>query len=329
MILDSSCPTINEADRLYTTTGTSTVEKLQFHYRAYQKIVAQYTKRKLSFQEDVLRAFAGITSLVTTTLASQLHSGIPVRYYDSLLLWLPEAPLQRRVGFPSWSWTGWIGPVRYWASGNHHSSPLAWAKTAGYITWTLANREVNPHVPPISQAKFVRMLYGHVANVQVYDPYGGLCPAPLAPCDAAVGTNVLTFWCFIAKFNLGPDTLEEQRMSNKGSGLAYARYLDMSPTLGNGLARRDILGANHCFCGTVLTHTDDIEEMDSIYLVVLSETYQSSEGTCPFLNVMAVSLVETPGEYVAAAQRIGTGQIYKAALDMSVESLGWTRLSLI
>lgn len=87
---------------------------------SYEKAVAQYTKRSLSDDSDAVNAFQGIADLLQAAFKGDFLCGLPETELDIALLWQPASLIQRRVHpetqkplFPSWSWTGWIGEVRY------------------------------------------------------------------------------------------------------------------------------------------------------------------------------------------------------------------------
>lgn len=102
--------------------------------------LAEYTKRKLSYQSDALNAMLGILQVYATHRPNPIYHvcGVPIiTYYSenelgrlsassddrtddarvalvgfvSGLCWTLRAPSVRRSGFPSWSWTGWDGVV--------------------------------------------------------------------------------------------------------------------------------------------------------------------------------------------------------------------------
>ena len=80
--------------------------------------VESYTKRKLSYPTDILHAFSGILRALQERFEGRILSGLPAAVLDITLLWVPMQTLSRRQSsptliFPSWSWVGWIGPVRY------------------------------------------------------------------------------------------------------------------------------------------------------------------------------------------------------------------------
>lgn len=86
----------------------------------YRRAVKNFTKRELSFEEDVVNAFEGIVSLLQPAFKCNFLYGLPETELDLALLWQPSSDLRRRVSestgqpaFPSWSWAGWVGEVDY------------------------------------------------------------------------------------------------------------------------------------------------------------------------------------------------------------------------
>lgn len=90
--------------------------KLNLH--VYEKIVFEYTSRNLSYEEDILNAFQGVSNILSRDLfsSSLFVFGMPLCLLDVALLWYPAGPLSRRrrpspttSHFPGWSWAGWLG----------------------------------------------------------------------------------------------------------------------------------------------------------------------------------------------------------------------------
>ena len=92
----------------------------------YFDCVDEYTSRDLSYDSDILNAFAGVTSYLSERLHTSFMYGMPERYLIRSFLWaqVDSNPLERRdAGFPipSWSWAAWKGGVQYvTALGNYH-----------------------------------------------------------------------------------------------------------------------------------------------------------------------------------------------------------------
>lgn len=75
----------------------------------FRDLVMQYCARSLSRPGDVENAFAGIAGILEP-IVGPLYHGIPERYFRPVITgcWYWGAALSRRLGFPSWSWMGWL-----------------------------------------------------------------------------------------------------------------------------------------------------------------------------------------------------------------------------
>ncbi|KAF1998537.1 HET-domain-containing protein [Amniculicola lignicola CBS 123094] len=97
--------------------------------------ISEYSKRSLSHQTDILKGMLGIFGAFERGKNSMRHlCGIPfpkmaksspnqstfetgskrtMPTFSESLRWTLGAPSERREGFPSWSWTGWFGEIRW------------------------------------------------------------------------------------------------------------------------------------------------------------------------------------------------------------------------
>ncbi|KAF4632886.1 hypothetical protein G7Y89_g5224 [Cudoniella acicularis] len=84
-------------------------------FRLYSSLVHEYSKRKLSYDTDVINAFSGISAVLGHFLNSSSVSGLIECVLDVCLLWVPgnSNTRCRNLNFPSWSWAGWRGEVFY------------------------------------------------------------------------------------------------------------------------------------------------------------------------------------------------------------------------
>jgi len=86
-------------------------------------VISEYTRRKLTYNADILNAFAGIQRVLSLGFSEGSFQGLPIAHLDFATLWAPGEALKRREQscefecskfmFPSWSWAGWIGRVFY------------------------------------------------------------------------------------------------------------------------------------------------------------------------------------------------------------------------
>ena len=78
----------------------------------YARIVMDYSARRITLVDDTLRAFSGITHVLSRSFPGGFIYGMPLMFLDIAMLWRPHASIRRRVFprppfLPSWSWMGW------------------------------------------------------------------------------------------------------------------------------------------------------------------------------------------------------------------------------
>lgn len=91
----------------------------------YGRLVRDYTDRLLTYPEDTLAAFSGITSVLSHTFYGGFICGLPALFLDVALVWQPDGTCERRipskssnrtkVDLPSWPWVGWRGKIDSWS----------------------------------------------------------------------------------------------------------------------------------------------------------------------------------------------------------------------
>lgn len=87
-------------------------------FRQYARLVEQYTHRQLTNDEDILNALGGLLHIFRQFFKFPMRYGLPEILFDIALLWQPAEMLEVRHSindskFPSWSWAGWKGKVKY------------------------------------------------------------------------------------------------------------------------------------------------------------------------------------------------------------------------
>ena len=88
---------------------------------SYRDLVIAYTKKQLTYDTDILRAFGGISSFLESKMtAGRMIYALPTQNLALALTWIPIGPTDRRthctglaaaaqVPLPSWTWAGWTG----------------------------------------------------------------------------------------------------------------------------------------------------------------------------------------------------------------------------
>ena len=86
--------------------------------KKWDNLLSSYLKRRLTYEEDILRAFSGILESLSSSMLGGFFFGLPQQFFDAALLWIPEKNLTRcedrrsgivKTPLPSWSWAGWKG----------------------------------------------------------------------------------------------------------------------------------------------------------------------------------------------------------------------------
>lgn len=117
----------------------------------YNSWLKNFLQRRLTVTSDIQFAFDGALSASRRHLGD-FHHGLPLTYFCEALHWLigqssmyygtdPHQGLtQRREGFPSWSWTGWMWNVAAYEEFhiNYAGKPDQWCRVAIWGTRTSA-----------------------------------------------------------------------------------------------------------------------------------------------------------------------------------------------
>lgn len=83
-------------------------------FQDYKELVKEYSIRVLTTQNDALRAMAGIIRRISESQRWEIVEGMPTVDLDRMMLFRGRYhPLSRRPDFPSYSWLGWKGGVKF------------------------------------------------------------------------------------------------------------------------------------------------------------------------------------------------------------------------
>jgi len=103
----------------------------------YGDHVRAFASRNLTYQSDVLNAFSGMERALAKDMGNtKVWFGLPGAAFDWALLWSPPPgrSLERRDGFPSWSWAGWIGDINM-ALSHRSAFDEKWLRQRTWISW--------------------------------------------------------------------------------------------------------------------------------------------------------------------------------------------------
>ncbi|KAL9109522.1 MAG: hypothetical protein Q9227_005857 [Pyrenula ochraceoflavens] len=109
-------PIFDQSDMYYWENGFAVrLHDLVWSFLQYDNLLSNYTRRHLSYQGDAVPACQGALNQITRNTGVSFLQGLPRGDLHLALLWKPHhnASLVRRHGFPTWSWTGWIGCIEH------------------------------------------------------------------------------------------------------------------------------------------------------------------------------------------------------------------------
>ncbi|KAL6704690.1 hypothetical protein ACN47E_007972 [Coniothyrium glycines] len=78
-------------------------------YEMYSTILRDYTGRSITYRQDALPAFAGISTYLDRSMATSSTQGIPLQFFEQALLFQSSDghEMLRNPHYPSWTWLGW------------------------------------------------------------------------------------------------------------------------------------------------------------------------------------------------------------------------------
>lgn len=114
---------------------------------AYARLSQEYSRRHLRYDGDALRAFTGLTRPLFAGMRTWAAEGLPAHYMDAFLLFVSSTgSLRRRPEFPSFSWAGQAGEIKwpqeistwYRPEGGQTQEPaniLRWLRDMTFVNW--------------------------------------------------------------------------------------------------------------------------------------------------------------------------------------------------
>jgi hypothetical protein len=103
-------------DTFFTTGELLSVAHGRVAWQIYGDGVEAYSRRKFTYEYDILNAFKGIIGYYKQRYDWIFYWGLPEDKFALSLLWTSPNAIRRQVenhSFPSWSWDGWAGEISY------------------------------------------------------------------------------------------------------------------------------------------------------------------------------------------------------------------------
>ncbi|KAM7218352.1 heterokaryon incompatibility domain containing protein [Rhypophila decipiens] len=333
----------------------------------YGDHVRAFASRNLTYQSDVLNAFSGIERALARNMGNtKVWFGLPGAAFDWALLWRPPPgrSLDRRSGFPSWSWAGWVGDVNM-APTHWSDFDQRWLRQRTWISWLVVGSRDKPEelvpvwnsencgkfthqVNDIDQDEAFMPNYGNVSRHSVAALLGQSCTGPDGPhspgwLEAASPSGTFTglalsqpetlrFCTFVLlNCHFEQDALDSQAL----------RMYSRRQSLLLGTARLDNFKANPNGCDLVVLSYVTPGSASPNTTAELRDVFKSSPPifneredvlgtwyTWDLLNVMLVKGVpQSRSEHGIQYERIGLGVIHCTGLGRS--KVIWNDVSLV
>lgn len=130
----------------------------------YAFAVVAYNNRKLSFDGDALRAFAGYIGSRHGLFYGGFYQGLPELFFHQSLLWQPRSVLRPRVprheepvGLPSWSWIAWEGEL----------DTDLWRYASDWVVGSADNLLPRMELTPVAEISIASMLDKQLGSLAV------------------------------------------------------------------------------------------------------------------------------------------------------------------
>ncbi|KAF5001067.1 hypothetical protein FGRMN_1261 [Fusarium graminum] len=105
-------------------------------FNTYASMVRDYTRRTLSFESDIMKAFAGVEGSLAETYDCPFIHGLPEKYIPLALMWNPTGDSNIRTEgppIPSWSWASLSASCDYYWMAKYHDSRVDMDETPSRI----------------------------------------------------------------------------------------------------------------------------------------------------------------------------------------------------
>ncbi|KAK7526797.1 heterokaryon incompatibility protein-domain-containing protein [Phyllosticta citriasiana] len=212
----------------------------------YEGLLTAYRQRRLTYQSDILNAFAGISEILSMRQNDTYTWGISQAYFSYALLWhftgyhkrhdekVPVMTLKSRepehLPVPSWSWAAWSGEKRLPWLGMGWSNPRApnGIEITAVINFDIVNTDgklvkIEDRLPSthgstesqsmLSQWRHPDGITSSCAMDRTNDPKATATSWSTRRlhgcCDMALGIGQIHFWTSVAKLRVVRKELEE------------------------------------------------------------------------------------------------------------------------
>lgn len=158
----------------------------------------EYSSRRLTYDSDVLNAFAGVLGVLCDRMSNgrspepNYAYGLPTYFFDWAVLWQPNISVYRKsYGWPSWSWCGYTGTISMALTGMDVPQLENWLCKHTWIKWIIydLNRQSLIQIP--SESTYQREIQANV-RFQNLDNFFQISPAQATKVQALINFSSST-----------------------------------------------------------------------------------------------------------------------------------------
>lgn len=301
----------------------------------YAGSLYEYSGRFLSYNSDVLNAFAGVLGILTQRVSKEPTQelsevyGLPTCFFDWAILWEPNKTARRRSGgWPSWSWCGWTGQMRMFLSGFDASKLEDWLCHHTWIKWIIYDLNGRPltHLPSNST-------YEREGSCFPPIDYPQTLPAPAAKVQSMIASSMLRYGA-LESVSKPPLVSDRNGCSPLLHLTTLSTHFRLAPTdvltgdVENSDRSYKIGDASGAPCGTIWINTAWHYSPDKAYeFIVLSDAKRTAVVTkneFPPIksefewDAYHVTMISWQGNG-DVAERVAIGVVYREAINKAVE----------
>ncbi|KAL8947807.1 MAG: hypothetical protein Q9222_005946 [Ikaeria aurantiellina] len=285
---------------------------------SYLALVGEYTGRGLTKGSDILYAFKALENGTSRKMKCGSLQGIPTVAFDFFLLFdSADATLDRRIGFPSWSWAGWRGrTVSCMPEKAVNDLALVnWLRSSTWIVW-FYRRRWQPPVPVRTSgtASYISKLEDRWDAHRMFDFCEQGCPSYIDPSRTEPSLNIA----------LKPSRRKTHLLQFWTLSVHLTCRWSLPDSPGNQQSRCVLLDNNDKRCGWIRPsdhHSTNGRSSDDMVEIILITGNHDGPPEVPEKPQVPdsywVLLIERDDDGLVA-ERKGLGEIKRDAIDTSL-----------
>ena len=302
----------------------------------------EYSSRQLTYDSDVLNAFAGVLGVLCERMSNGRNPelehayGLPTYVFDWAILWEPNISVHRKSnGWPSWSWCGWTGTISMALTSMDVPQLEDWLCNHTWIKWIIydLNGQALMQIPSESTYQRVKQVNN---RFQHFHNHVQISPAPVPKVQALIPfssstsspstTNTYSHLLHFTTLSLSLHLMSASHLVHDPASSSSRSYIMYHSSTSQTSIPYGTIRINTTW------HHDPNPERTYEFLVLseaprklvvknefppreLKSGYESEVGA--EWAAYFVMLIERDSQNEEVAERVGLGVVYREAIDMA------------